>query len=125
MKLTIESKGEFKKINAWISEVINRSPVEELRKVADSGTTNLKNNTPKNTGETASGWISEITTYKGNSVVEWLNIAHPDARVNIARIIDRGHGTGTGGYVPPIPYIEKSMSSIWKSTDDMVRELIK
>lgn len=126
MKLTIESKGEFNKINAWLAGVINRSPVSALRMVAADGERILASNTPRNTGETASGWVSEITTYRTNNVIEWMNVAHPEALVNIARIIERGHGTGTGGYVPPRPFIERSMSSVYLNSDDkMTKELFK
>lgn len=126
MKLTIESKGEFKKVNAWLAGVVNRSPVPELRRIASEGERSLANNTPKDTGETASGWVSQITTYRTNNVVEWMNVAHPEALVNIARIIDRGHGTGTGGYVPPRPYIVKSMDAVWNNSGDkLAKELFR
>lgn len=126
MRLTIESKGEFKKVNSWLAGVLNKSPVAELRKIASDGERTLANNTPKDTGETASGWISEITTYRNNNVIEWMNVAHPEALVNIARIIERGHGTGTGGYVPPRPYIVKSMDAVWKNSgEQLARELFK
>ena len=34
--------------------------------------------------------------------------------INIAVIIHYGHGTGTGGYVPPHPYIVKAIDSVYK-----------
>lgn len=126
MKLVIESKGDFKKVNAWLSGVLNRSPVPELRQIASEGERKLASNTPKDTGETASGWVSQITTYRNNNVIEWMNVAHPEMLVNIARIIDLGHGTGTGGYVPPRPYIHKSMSSVWNNSGDKLsKELFR
>lgn len=126
MKITIESKGEFSNVKGWLSEVVNRSPVSELRVVAEYGEQSLASGTPKDTGETAAGWVSEITTYRGNSVIEWMNIAHPEAKVNVAKIIEQGHGTGTGGYVPPNPYIERSMAPVWNnSVDKMAKELLR
>lgn len=126
MRITVESKGDFKKVNAWLAGVINRSPVPELRRVASEGERSLASNTPRNTGETASSWVSQITTYRGNSVIEWMNVAHPEALVNIARMIDRGHGTGTGGYVPPRPYISKAMRSVWNNSGDkLAKELFR
>lgn len=126
MKLTIESKGEFNKVNAWLAGVVNRSPVPALRKIAAEGERSLASNTPRNTGETASGWVSQITTYRTNNVIEWMNVAHPEALVNIARIIERGHGTGTGGYVPPNPFIERSMNAVYNNSgDSLAKELFK
>jgi hypothetical protein len=57
--------------------------------------------------------------------IGWTNDAHPEASVNIAKLIELGHGTGTGGYVAPKPYIKKAMEPIWKSTDGVAKELIK
>lgn len=126
MKITIESKGDFSNAKAWLAGVVNRSPVPELRQIAAEGEKSLASNTPKDTGETASGWTSTITTYRTNNVIEWMNVAHPEANVSIARIIDLGHGTGTGGYVPPRPYIMTAMDSVWNnSLDKMAKELIR
>jgi|SRR5699024_3210782 len=126
MKINIQTEGEFSKIKGWLSGVVNRSPVPALREVASAGEKSLADNTPRDTGETASGWVSDITTYRNNNVVEWMNVAHPEALVNIAKIIETGHGTGTGGYVPPNPYILNSMDSVWDTAGTKVsKELLK
>ena len=124
MKLTIQSKGDFSKINSWLSGVVNNAPVKALQVVASEGERILSRNTPKATGETASGWTSEIVTTSKSSDIIWYNRAHPHASVNIARIIDSGHGTGGGGYVPPRPYIVRSMDEVFNKTDNaMTKEL--
>lgn len=126
MKLTIESKGEFKRVNAWLAEVFNRSPVSELKRIAAEGERSLSESTPRNTGETASGWVSTITSRRNRSSIEWYNVAHPNVGVNIAKLIELGHGTGTGGYVPPNPYIKSAMAPVWKdSGDTLAKELLR
>lgn len=126
MKVTFESKGDFDKTRAWLSRVANRTPIQPLRQIAREGEQALASNTPRDTGATASGWTSEITSSGSVSEVSWMNQAHPGASVNVAKIIDQGHGTGTGGYVPPRPYIKKSMESVWKSAGDRIaKELTK
>lgn len=126
MRLTIESKGDFSNTKAWMARVVNRSPVAELRKIAKDGEQALASNTPSDTGATAAGWTSEVTSVGGQSEVSWMNVAHPEQGVNIAKIIELGHGTGTGGYVPPRPYIKQSMDSVWNATADrIVEELMK
>ena len=37
-------------------------------------------------------------------------------------LIHYGHGTGTGGYVPPRPYIDSAINSVYKKTIDKVLE---
>ncbi len=126
MKLTFESKGDFDKTLAWLSRVVNRAPTKTLQQIARDGERALSANTPRDTGETASSWVSEITSRNNVSEISWMNTAHPEANVNVAKIIDQGHGTRTGGFVQPRPYIQKAMDDVWKSASDKIaKELIK
>lgn len=126
MKISFESKGDFEGIRKWLSDVSKRNPSAVLNQIANEGERSLASNTPRETGETASRWKSKITT-KGNvAEIAWTNDAHPEAEVNIAKLIDLGHGTGTGGYVPPRPYIKRSMDSVFNTAGDKVaKEMIK
>lgn len=125
MKISFESKGGFDNALSWLRNVANRNPSMVLDKIASEGERSLASNTPKETGETAAGWTSKVTTNGNVSEIAWMNNAHPEAEVNIAKLIDLGHGTGTGGYVPPKPYIKKSMEPVWKDVDSKIKELIK
>lgn len=125
MRISFDVKGDFNNVEAWLKKVATRGTDDAVRKIAEQGTKSLSANTPKNTGETAAGWSSKITKSGDVTEVAWINTAHPEAGVNLAKLIDLGHGTGTGGYVPPQPYVKKSMSPIWNSTDGIIRELIK
>lgn len=125
MKLTFDSKGNFDKALDWLSRVVNRTPTKSLQQIARDGEKSLSANTPRDTGETASSWVSDITSKGTTSEIAWKNIAHPEANVNVAKIIDQGHGTRTGGFIPPRPYIQKSMDNVWKSAGDKIaKELI-
>lgn len=126
MRVSFESKGDFNVIRSWLKDVERRDPSSAIKEVADKGTRSLKNNTPKDTGETASGWKSDITTKGDVTEVVWKNTAHPESNVNVAKLIELGHGTRTGGYVQPKPYIKESMKPVWNDIDDkIVKELIK
>lgn len=125
MRITFQSKGDFSRAKSWLSGVINKSPVETLRQVAREGEESLARATPVDTGATASGWTSEITSTRRGADLSWMNVAHPHTSVNIAKIIDTGHGTGTGGYVPPRPYIKNAMSGVWVGADKAIEEMMK
>lgn len=126
MKLSFESKGNFDGITKWLNNVIKRDPSTTLNQIARDGERSLASNTPKDTGETASGWKSKVTT-KGNTVeIAWTNDAHPEAEVNLAKLIELGHGTRTGGYVAPRPYVKKAMNPVFNAgVDKAVKEMIK
>lgn len=125
MRLTITSKGEFNKVKGWISGVVNRSPDTAMRQLGVAGDRALAANTPRDSGETSSSWTHDITVYRGKTDLSWMNTAHPHTSINIAKAIELGHGTGTGGYVPPNPYIKQSMHSVFNMTDGLVKELLK
>jgi hypothetical protein len=127
MEVTFGSKGDFDNVQEWLNKVAKNSPNDALNKIAKEGEQSLAANTPKDTGVTAAGWESEITTEgKGIFEVVWTNTAHPETSVNVAVIIDQGHGTGTGGYVQPRPYIKRAMDSVFANAgDEIEKELIK
>lgn len=120
MKIAFESKGNFDKLSSWLDSVSKRDPSKVLNEIANSGTKSLTSNTPRDTGATALGWKAEVTT-KGNvSEISWKNEAHPGTSANVAVLIDQGHGTRNGGYVPPRPYIKKAMDSVWNTAGDKI-----
>lgn len=125
MKISFDSKGDFENVRSWLDGVSKRNPTTILKTIADKGTASLKENTPKDTGETASGWVSETIRMGDVTEVSWKNEAHPESEVNVAKLIELGHGTRTGGYVPPNPYIKEAMKPVWEDVDKVVKELIK
>lgn len=126
MQVTFQSKGDFSNAEAWLKDISTRTPTMALNEIASEGQRSLSNNTPKDTGKTASGWEAVVETKDGITEVSWVNRAHPNLHVNIAKLIEQGHGTGTGGYVPPRPYIKQSMERIWQTAADRIaKELVK
>ena len=120
MRMSISSKGGFDNATKWLDDVSSKVPSQAINTIASEGVSKLKDGTPRDTGETASGWASEIKmTAKGVEIV-WINTAHPELDVNIAKLIELGHGTGTGGYVSPRPYIKQSMDSVLKTAGDKI-----
>lgn len=126
MKISFDSKGDFDVVRGWLKRVSNSNPSVVLNKVASEGVKSLSANTPKDTGETAAGWTADVVTKGDITEISWKNTAHPESSVNVAKLIELGHGTGTGGYVPPQPYIKDAMKPIWEEVDNkVVKELIK
>lgn len=90
-----------------------------LSSLAQRGVTALQANTPKESGLTAASWDYEIET-KGNTVIiTWLN-THTQDGVNVAIILQYGHGTGTGGYVAGRDFINPAIKPIFDEIADEV-----
>lgn len=124
MKVKFRSTGGFNNALKWFKEASNVKS-SDLKKIADYGTTCLSDGTPEDTGETSSGWEYDITKNRNSSEIAWRNTAHPESEVNVAKLIELGHGTKTGGYVAPKPYIRQSMEPVWKKADTIMKEMMK
>ena len=94
-------------------EAIKKFHIEEiLNRYGAAGVKALSAATPYDTGRTASSWNYEIEQDADGYTIYWSN-SHFNKGVNIALILQYGHGTGTGGYVQGIDYINPSMSPIF------------
>lgn len=107
-------------------KAINYDSKGKMNKLGRKGVDNLRDNTPKRSGQTANGWYYKLAeTKSGYWELEYCNNAHPESPLNIAFLIDRGHFTRTGGYVPPTPFIYKSLESVMNALwFDIAKELI-
>ena len=94
-----------------------------LDKYGKMGVSALASATPKKTGKTASSWRYEIDKTGGKISISWLNDNVNDG-VNIAVIIQYGHGTGTGAYVKGVDYINPALKNIFESiAEDIWKEV--
>lgn len=123
--MQITASGDFNNIEAWLKRSVkkqNAGPATELAKML---TSRLAETTPVGSGKTAGAWDYTINQNGDNIVIEITNF-NINKGVSIARIIHYGHGTGTGGYVPPRPYITQAINDIWSSRiGKILEEMIK
>lgn len=85
------------------------------------GVAALQANTPASTGLTAASWSYEIKQEKGRVSIYWLNSNRQNG-VNVAILLQYGHGTGTGGYVTGQDYINPAIKPIF---DEIANEVWK
>ena len=77
--------------------------------------------TPKDTGKTAESWVYQIEQTGSGWAIVWSN-TNVYRGINIAIILQYGHGTGTGGYVQGRDYINPAIQPIF---DEMVEKIWK
>lgn len=75
--------------------------------------------TPKDSGKTASSWSYKKVNTGNGETLEFYNSNVNDG-VNIAVILQLGHGTGTGGYVVGIDYINPAVDSVFNEIVDAI-----
>lgn len=121
MRLSLTSSGSFSSIEGFLKRGQNRSLKAELMKYGERGVDALASATPIESGETAASWRYEIKAGKKFSSITWYN-DHVEDGVNIAVILQYGHGTGTGGWVEGREYINSALRPVF---DGFAAELWK
>ena len=105
-------KGKFKKTKRFLTKAQTLQLYRKLGVYGRRGVLALASATPLDTGNTAFAWDYEIEV-KGDKVyIFWTN-DNVESGVNIALILQYGHGTGTGGYVEGIDYINPAIRPIF------------
>lgn len=124
MKIKVSTKGNFKKTEGLLEKIRNRNPMVVLNRLGQLGVDVLVAATPKDTGLTASSWYYEIEKTKNGYDLQWFN-SNVVGQFNVALLIQFGHGTGTGGYVPGIDYINPVMDDLFKAAKiDIWKEVV-
>lgn len=119
--ISFEIDGGFDSTLRYLRKVASGELERVLEKYGNKGVDALSSATPKESGKTASSWSYEIEVGSGKSVITWTN-SNVNEGVNIAVILQYGHGTATGGYVQGRDYINPALQPIF---DQIAEELWK
>lgn len=119
----IVHKGDFKHTETFLQKFRKKDYMKILRRYAEEGARALASATPKDTGKTAASWGYEIVQGKDSVTVNWTN-DNVQKYVNIAVILQYGHGTRNGGYVQGRDYINPAIRPIFdKLAEAMWKEV--
>lgn len=124
MSIYFEGTGEFKQTNAWLEKIRQDSIYRALRKYGDQGVQALSEATPKDTGETSGSWYYEIKKDRNSYSIIWGNSNVVDG-VPIVVLLQHGHGTGGGAYVPGRDFINPALRPIFDQIANEVWEEVR
>lgn len=119
---SFKQEGSFDNIERFIKRVMKREIYNALEGYGREGVEALKASTPVDSGITASSWYYKIEETKNSYSIVWYNSSQNKGAL-IAILVQYGHGTGTGGYVQGVDYInpairpvfEKISNKVWKA----------
>lgn len=117
--VTFTHHGDFSKTKRFLKRAAEAKVLHILEKYGREGVVALSAATPVESGETASSWTYEIKRSGNSFSLSWYN-SHVEDGVNIAIILQYGHGTGTGGYVAGRDYINPAIRPILDQLADNV-----
>ncbi len=119
MKVSFSSKGDFSKTIKFLNKVKNVKINDILSKYGEMGVTALSQATPKDSGITSQSWNYKIEVKNNNASIVWYN-TNVVKGVNIAVILQYGHGTRNGGWVEGTDYINPAMKPIFDKIANQV-----
>lgn len=123
--ITIKHKGDFKNTERFFDNAKKLDIDRILNAYGEAGVRALSSVTPTRTGLTAASWSYEIEKRSDGASIYWAN-DNENQGVNIAVILQYGHGTGTGGYVSGRDYINPAIQPVFdKLAEEVWKEVTK
>lgn len=116
--ITFEVKEGSNKVEMYLKKTSlffkNRKYLDNLEQAGRDGLEALRQYTPKDTGLTSESWNYEITVSDEGCRITWTNSNVREGWFNVALALQFGHGTGRGGYVEGVDYINPALRPIFE-----------
>jgi hypothetical protein len=119
MKVSFTHTGGFDKTEQFLKKIQKLDIQGILVSQAKKGVAALSSATPKDSARAASSWNYEIIRTPNRIDIVWTN-SDIENGFPVAIMIQYGHGTGTGGYVQGIDYINPAMRPIFDQIAQVV-----
>lgn len=121
--ISFRHKGNYKKLEKYLDKVQKVSKATDFDKFGMMGVVALASMTPIDSGKTAESWEYEIEHSDGSAVIRFNNSNINDG-VNIAIILQYGHGVDGGGWVEGRDYINPAIQPVFdRMAEDLWQEV--
>lgn len=104
--------GSGKNTEAFLRRLSKLDISSVLHKYGQKGVAALSSATPLETGLAAQSWDYEVTAGGGKYEIAWTN-SDIENGFPVVIMLQYGYGTGTGGYVQGIDYINPAIKPIF------------
>lgn len=98
--------------------------VKVMQECGQQGVDALASATPEDSGLTASSWSYRIENNGKTSAIIWENSNLANGYFPVAIMLQYGHGTGTGGYVQGVDYINPAIKPVFDRIADTVWKVV-
>ena len=125
MGFQITIQGDHEATNRFLKKLKEFQIRRVLEKYGQKGVSALASATPVRTGTTSRSWMYKIESNGDSHTIYWTN-TNENRGVNIALILQYGHGTGRGGYVSGRDYINPAIQPVFDAiVEEAWKELSK
>lgn len=119
--ISLDTRGDWSNTLNFFDKMLRQDYISAVEAQAQRGVEALMSATPVRSGLAASSWGYKIERGFGKTTISWTN-SNINEGVNIAVILQYGHGTGTGGYINGVDYINPAIRPVF---DDIVKQIEK
>ena len=117
--ISFTTRGSFRRTDGFLKFVSSQKIFSQLEGFAKEGIAALASATPVRTGLAANSWGYEIQKGFGNYTISWTNTDIENG-FPVVIALQYGHGTGTGGYVQGVDFINPAIRPIFDKIADKV-----
>lgn len=121
--ISIESSGDFKNMEDFLQRMSKMDMVNAMNQYGSAGVAALASATPVDSGLAAESWGYTIETTSDSYSITWIN-TDIESGFPVAIMLQYGHGTGTGGYVQGIDYINPAIRPIFDKIAESVWRVV-
>lgn len=122
--IQITSKDSFEKATSYLEQLKMLKVNQILDAAGQRGVDALRDASPRDTSELANSWSYTITNTGNTAKLEWHN-SDIEGGYSVALLVQYGHGTNHGGYVPPHDYINPAIEPILEEISRQIGEEVK
>lgn len=119
MGVSFTHKGDFNKVEKWLNSLLHLDYLNMLDMYGRMGVDALRAATPIDTGLASSSWNYEIKHDGSNTSLIWTN-DDIEGGCSVVILVDRGHCTKSGGWVPGRHFIDEALDPVIKQLSDAV-----
>ena len=118
--ISFSQKGDFKNTEKYLKSLMEKDYLKILDTYGQKGVEALMAATPVDSGLAASSWGYSIEQDNGQTKLIWFN-SDIEGGYNIVILVDRGHATKSGSWVPGLHFIDETISPI---IAELAREVV-
>lgn len=122
--IRVKQRGNFKNTERFLKKAKAFDVYDILRRYGDIGVAALSAATPVNTGKTAGSWFYEIEERQNGPAIVFCN-SNTNRHLNIAILINYGHGTKDGAWVEGRDFIDPAITPICDQLADAIWKEVK
>lgn len=111
--IEVKASGSFSKATSRLEQLKEIFRAGVFDKYGRMGVEALRKATPVDSGLTADSWRYKVETNATGTTIRWFNDNEVEG-ANIAILIQYGHATKGGGYVPPNDFVNPAMKPIFE-----------